>query len=580
VNKLVVFFLCYFNFCIAQQYNSPLFLMVTEQKTDSLKNIPNLSVFHQELKNIQKNKISQGFWGWSVDTIMLQDSVYTAYIFEGKQYKWDKINLKVNEGLALKAGLNLNVLQNKNVNLSDILTALDKIIVYYEQSGYPFAQINFKQITESNKGLELDLDLQSGQLIKFDSLVIHGDVKVSKKYVQQLIGIQPNSIFNQQVVNQINKRILACPFLQQSQAAKIVFINNKAQIHLYLEEKKANFFNGVIGILPNTNIDPRLSTGSSLIITGELELKVFNSFKLGEKIDFNWRRLQPQTQELNVQTDFNYIAGTPFGLKENFALLKQDSSFVNVDNKLSINYFVNTRQSFNVFWEINSSNVLNNTSLINNSSSFASNSYGLEFLWEDLDYFFNPRKGFYFKSFASIGNKELRGKVDENGKIDFVVPNTGESLSIPKTSILYKIGFNFNYFIPIFKLSTIKTSLSGSWILNDYLLDNEIYRVGGFKSLRGFDERSIFASRYAIYGLEYRLLLERNSFINIFWDGAWVERKTLLQNNYDFPMAFGAGINFETKAGIFSMAYALGKQQNNPFQFRSAKIHFGFISLF
>ena len=46
---------------------------------------------------------------------MLQDSVYSAYIFEGKQYKWDKINLKVNEGLALKAGLNLNVLQNKNI---------------------------------------------------------------------------------------------------------------------------------------------------------------------------------------------------------------------------------------------------------------------------------------------------------------------------------------------------------------------------------------------------------------------------------------------------------------------------------
>ena len=580
MGKYIISLFFVFNSFSALKAQQPLFVAVTQQKTDTLKAIRNLSVFHQELKNIQKQKLSQGFWGWSVDTIMLQDSVYTAYIFEGKQFKWDKINLKVNEGLALKAGLNLNVLQNKNANLSDILAALDKIIVYHEQNGYPFAQIKFKQIAESNNGLVLDLDLQSGQLIKLDTLVIHGDVKVNKKYIQQLIGIQPNSIFNQQVVNQINKRILACPFLQQSQAAQIVFLNNKAQIHLYLEEKKANFFNGVIGILPNTNIDPRLSTGSNLIITGELELKVFNSFKLGEKIDVNWRRLQPQTQELNVQTDFNYIAGTPFGLKENFALFKQDTSFVNVDNKLAINYFVNTRQSFNVFWEINSSNVLNNKTLINNASSFSSNSYGLEFVWEDLDYFFNPRKGFNFKTFASVGNKEIKGKADENGKINFEIPNSNINVSIPKTSVLYKMGFNFNYFIPIFKLSTIRTNLSGAWILNDYLLDNEIYRVGGFKSLRGFDERSIFASRYVIYGLEYRLLLERNSYINLFWDGAWVERKTLVQNTYDLPMAFGAGINFETKAGIFSMAYALGKEQNNPFQFRSAKIHFGFVSLF
>ena len=64
--------------------------------------------------------------------------------------------------------------------------------------------------------------------------------KIGNNILQYRPEIYPvsNSVFNQQVVNQINKRILACPFLQQSQAAQIVFLNNKAQIHLYLEEKK------------------------------------------------------------------------------------------------------------------------------------------------------------------------------------------------------------------------------------------------------------------------------------------------------------------------------------------------------
>jgi hypothetical protein len=48
----------------------------------------------------------------------------------------------------------------------------------------------------------------------------------------------------------------------------------------------------------------------------------------------------------------------------------------------------------------------------------------------------------------------------------------------------------------------------------------------------------------------------------------------------DTPFGFGAGISFETKAGIFSINYALGKQFNNPIELRSGKIHFGIVNYF
>jgi len=48
----------------------------------------------------------------------------------------------------------------------------------------------------------------------------------------------------------------------------------------------------------------------------------------------------------------------------------------------------------------------------------------------------------------------------------------------------------------------------------------------------------------------------------------------------DTPIGFGAGTSFETKAGIFSLTYALGRQFNNPVELRGGKIHFGFTSLF
>ena len=52
---------------------------------------------------------------------------------------------------------------------------------------------------------------------------------------------------------------------------------------------------------------------------------------------------------------------------------------------------------------------------------------------------------------------------------------------------------------------------------------------------------------------------------------------------FDFPVKTyyeRIGFDFETKAGIFSLSYALGKQFDNPFEINTAKIHFGYISRF
>jgi hypothetical protein len=63
-------------------------------------------------------------------------------------------------------------------------------------------------------------------------------------------------------------------------------------------------------------------------------------------------------------------------------------------------------------------------------------------------------------------------------------------------------------------------------------------------------------------------------------DIAWLVPHQANKRIIDRPLSFGAGISFETKAGIFNLTYALGKQLNNPIILRAAKIHFGIVSLF
>jgi hemolysin activation/secretion protein len=124
-------------------------------------------------------------------------------------------------------------------------------------------------------------------------------------------------------------------------------------------------------------------------------------------------------------------------------------------------------------------------------------------------------------------------------------------------------------------LGILASTINGSNVF-----ENELFRIGGNNTLRGFNEESIFASTFSIVNLEYRYLLEENSFLFAFFNGAYYENKAINRNIVDRPFGFGAGMSFETKAGIFSISYALGKQFDNPIEFRSAKVHFGITSLF
>ena len=98
--------------------------------------------------------------------------------------------------------------------------------------------------------------------------------------------------------------------------------------------------------------------------------------------------------------------------------------------------------------------------------------------------------------------------------------------------------------------------------------------------LRGFNEESILASVYSVGSLEYRYLVGVNSFLFTFVDGGWAKNDVPGYALNSFYLGIGAGLAFETKAGIFNMSYAVGKQGNNPFEFSQAKIHLGYVNFF
>ncbi|HQU99769.1 MAG TPA: BamA/TamA family outer membrane protein, partial [Bacteroidia bacterium] len=160
-------------------------------------------------------------------------------------------------------------------------------------------------------------------------------------------------------------------------------------------------------------------------------------------------------------------------------------------------------------------------------------------------------------------------------------PNINEQLydSVDLKTTQYESTLQCNTYFPLGKRHVINVGLQAGGIFSDLIFENEVFRIGGLQSLRGFDEQSILASQYAIGKFEYRFILDAGSYLQAFFNTAYI-RQTISNTITDTPYGFGAGISFETRLGFFSFNYALGKQFDNPIYVRAAKIHFGIINYF
>ncbi|MFM2136071.1 MAG: hypothetical protein RL021_1471, partial [Bacteroidota bacterium] len=135
-------------------------------------------------------------------------------------------------------------------------------------------------------------------------------------------------------------------------------------------------------------------------------------------------------------------------------------------------------------------------------------------------------------------------------------------------------------FVPLNNRSVAALMSKSAFIGGSTLFSNELYRIGGLRSLRGFDEESIFASAYTIATAEYRFITEQNSYLFGFFNAARYQNSSQGASLSGTPWGFGAGYTFQTRLGILSISYALGKQGGDPLLVRSGKVHFGVINYF
>jgi outer membrane protein assembly factor BamA len=503
----------------------------------------------------------------SIDSFKIDSTSQRYYIHAGPEYKWGILRPgNVDNRFLAKAGY--KDLSQPFIKLDpySFTKFRDKIITLYENEGFPFASLQIDSLDQTGDTLSGVLHLTKNQHVIIDSIRVRGTTKISETYLFNYIGVKPGDVYNENVISKIDARLKEISFINVTKPTEVIFTPKYTKILIYAEKKKANQFDGLLGFLPDQE--------GNLLVTGQVHMNLTNALNNGDVIEINWKKLQPLTQDLYARLNYPFLFRSPFGTDIQLNIYKKDTSYLDVRKYAALQYFLKRGNTFRVFAQNKTTSLLSVKGLetITTLPQFVDVTnvlYGVGYRAVYLDYRYNPRKGYTISFEGGAGSRNIK----KNNRIN---PEAYNNVKL-KTS-QYQLSGTAELFLPFRKASTLKLGAAGSLLRSESYFVNDLYRIGGLRSLRGFDEESIYASSYAILSTEYRLLIDRNSYIQLFYDQAYYE--DLQKRINDTPFGFGAGISFETKAGIFSLSYALGKQFDNPLYLRAAKVHFGIVNYF
>ena len=234
--------------------------------------------------------------------------------------------------------------------------------------------------------------------------------------------------------------------------------------------------------------------------------------------------------------------------------------------------------------------------LIQKDSSYTSNENLI-----DIDMIFgNFRAGLGLQTNKSTSEEAIENVENFKSKLinvfsEYIILDNSDQL-IPelfKISLRYGSGLkeqsvdktNFSkYSVELhrkFNLSSkfkLQSSITRRKINSKNLVNNELLRFGGYNSIRGYDENSIFTDGYTLLKTSLNYYLNDTIYIYTIFDLANYSNE-ILDLNEDIYSG-GIGFSSRTDNGIVSISYSKGNNWGNSFNLKKAKINVIFVTFF
>ena len=496
-----------------------------------------------EIYKVQKKLKKNGYFLITIDSVLHEDKKYIAYLHLNQ--KIDSVNLKYKNAPALiiqKYNFKNNILQIP-INLLEKI--LNEISSSQELKGNAFSKINLYNFEIKNKTLFADINFTPSKKRKIDKVIFKGYENFPQSFIKNHLNINTNSVFNKKKLQEISQLSQALDFASEIKPPETLFTQDSTFVYIYLKKIKGNSFNGLINFTSQEN--------GKLKFNGHLDLKFKNILNKGENLNLLWNSFGDERQEFSIAAKTPYVFNSKITTEVAFSIYKQDSTFLNTTLNANLNYKIkNNANLYASFSSENSENTLND--LTNNISTYKNYflGFGYEYKVAKNDVFKNNL--YYLNINPSFGKRKTT-----NGAFQQI-----------------KITTTVSYLLDLNRKNSIYFSNKTGVLNSENHLDNELFRIGGNNSIRGFKEQSIFVKNYLLQNIEYRYLTSKNSYLYTITDLALISTPSSKERLY----GFGLGYLFNTNNSQINISSAIGTNSKNPINTKDIQLFVNWTNFF
>ena len=467
-------------------------------------------------------------------------------------------------------------------DLADLEEELADYISRSADAGYPFARVRFDSLALRDSTLDLRATAWTGPYVTYGGVRFEtgAEPPVSTAFLTRYLRLEAGRRYRPVEIQQVSRRLRTLPYLQMAREPVVVFEGGQAIIYVDAKARKTSRFDFLLGFLPNSE-----QNDGQLLLTGDATLELDNSLRRGERLYFAFERLQPQSTEVELAASYPYLFDSPFGARVDFGLYRQQEDWLRVNYEAGLTYAFGGGDAYELFYEGGVAQALSfDTAVVQATQRLPEvldarrNGFGLRLRLDRRDDIVDTRRGFTAVLTTVAGLREVSVA---NGVRELSERLDAAADSIGGRTAQYRLGMDAAGFLPLGRrLVAVARARGGALFGDQEPLRNELYRIGGQRLLRGFDEQSIDAQAYIVGTAETRLLIGGGSYLFAFVDQGYLRNPYAVFISRDYPTGFGAGLRLGTGAGALSLTYAYGKRRGGQVDFQRAKIHVGFESRF
>ena len=504
------------------------------QKKDALDEIDRI------LQQVKKG----GFFTARIDSISKTNKELIAYLDLGK---------KINEIIIVTKKENTNGIIDSGIDSIKIKTRefsdlTNQLLKQIDRKGNSFSEITYVNPLLKNDTLFLEMKISNSSPRKIDKVITRGYEDFPKKFISKYFLIDKNTVFSKQKLNQVSALSNKLDFIKEKKAPEVLFKKDSTHLYLFLDKIGTSSFDGLVNFSSKEN-------GKGLLLNGNLDLKLNNTFNTGEKFEIIWNKVSDEKTDFKINSYVPYILNSKFSTTLEFYLYRQDSTFINTNFELKTDYSINQKSHASILYSSEKSNYLLNIS--NNDLASYSNYFiglGYELKKSSTSNLYKYKNGLNLN--LTIGKRKTDRESINQLKFHF--------------SAFANVQINNRGYLNIKNESGLLTS-------KNYLL-NELFRIGGANSIRGYNEQSIFTNGYSYSNIEFRYSLDTSSYLYSITDlGVYKENTT---SKIKKLLGIGAGYQFRIGNNLVNLGYVISTNSSTNAKLNSSRLVVRWTSFF